>query len=608
MHTRMTLSHTPNVVPSTSDVGSLDAMFTAPDKYRIDKVRPLEDALRTYVTPGMTLHFAYNQARPMALSNALVRVFAGTEPKFTIVGAGFVTNQAAMFSSGIVKKVVASFVGENYPAPSPNRVIQRAIDSGAVEIENQSLLVITQRIAAGAYGFPFALTRSLYKSSIADTDNFMEIDDPFGSGDRIGAVRAIVPDVTFVHALAADHQGNLLVAPPFGDGEVAAFAASKGIVATAERIVPSATIRQFSHLAQIPAHRVLSVSEAPLGCHPYGIYCPAGLGTGYVEDYEFFRTVQKASRSPDTFDAWAKEWILGVKNHEAYVEKLGVGRVRALQGGAVDGAWKTDVTSREISAAARDGYDAIDAMVVAASHIIQTRAKDQEYGVVASGVGYANLAAWLAVSRLQQDDMLPVELVAEIGLYGFFPKPGEPFIFSNRNIATCKALTTAETILGLHVSGRHNRCLAIIGAAQVDNSGNINSTYGSDGRFLVGSGGANDICSAAAEVIVVAQQGKNRLVAELPYVTSIGDRVSTLVTDRGIFEKRNGRLVLTHLAPSATDTTDPVAARIEQIRESCGWPLEVADDLRTVAAPTPDDLVRIRLYDPRCEFLTAKPD
>jgi len=95
-----------------------------------------------------------------------------------------------------------------------------------------------------------------------------------------------------------------------------------------------------------------------------------------------------------------------------------------------------------------------------------------------------------------QLDGVPVELVAEIGLYGFFPRPGEPFIFSNRNISTCKALTTVETVLGLHVSGRHNRCLAIIGAAQIDVCGNINSTYAASGKFLVGSGGANDIASA----------------------------------------------------------------------------------------------------------------
>lgn len=548
------------------------------------------------------LHFGYNQARAMALSNALVRVFAHSDPGFTIVAAGLVANQAAMFSTGLIRKLIVSFVGENYPAPSPNRIIQEAINSGAVEIENQSLLVIAQRLAAGAYGFPFALTRSLQGSSIADTDSFTTIDDPFGSGERIGASRALVPDITFIHALAADRQGNLLIAPPFGEGEVAAFAASSGIVATAEKIVSPDFIREHSHLAQVPSHRVLSVSEAPMGCHPYGIYGPPGLGVGYIEDYEFFRNIQKATRSPDTFKEWVDEWVLGVEDNDEYVAKLGVDRVRSLRGGAADAAWEADVESPAIVAASREEYDAVDAMVVAAAHILETRTKAEDYGVIGSGVGYANLAAWLAASALQQRDGLPVELIAEIGLYGFYPKPGEPFIFSNRNIPTCKALTTAETVLGLHVSGRHNKCIGIIGAAQIDQSGNINSTYGSDGRFLVGSGGANDIASAAAEVVVVAQQSAKRLVEQLPYVTSIGAQVSTLVTDLGVFKKRDGRLVLTNYIDVDGDDRSTIVARI---RENCGWQLEVADDLSSVEKPTADELFRIRLYDQRREFLTS---
>lgn len=581
---------------------SFEAMFEAPSSYAVDKTCPIEDALRVHVRPGMTLHFGYNQARPMALCNALVRVFAGTDPGFTIVGAGFVSNQAAMFSTGIVRKLIASFVGENYPAPSPNRIIQNALNSGAVEIENQSLLVITQRIAAGAYGFPFALTRSLRGSSIAETESFTEIEDPFGSGETIGAVRAIVPDLTFIHALAADRQGNLLIAPPHGDGEVAAFAASGGVIASAERIVSTDVIREYSHLMQVPAYRVLSVSELPMGCHPYGIYSPPGLGVPYIEDYDFFRALQKATKAPDAFKDWVDEWILGVRDQDEYLEKLGVQRLRTLHGGAVPDAWKIDVASPAIKAAEQPGYDAIDAMVVAAAGILEARVKAEDYGVVASGVGYANLAAWLAVSRLQQGEGLPVELVAEIGLYGFFPKPGEPFIFSNRNIPTCKGLTTAETVLGLHVSGRHNRCLAIIGAAQIDAAGNINSTYGSDGRFLVGSGGANDIASAAAEIVAVSLQSNQRLVEHLPYVTSIGERVSTLITDLGIYEKRDGQLVLTRYAPR--DNEDRSAA-VERISAECGWRLQVADDLLAVTPPAADDLFRIRLYDQRREFLSS---
>jgi len=582
------------------DRAALRAMFAAPAAYAVDKVMPLEAALRAHVAPGMTIHLAYSEGRPMAASNALVRCFGGTNPGFTIVGSGLVSNQGAFVTEGLLKRIEVSFVGENYPTPAPNRIFQDAINSGAIEIENQSLLALYQRLAAGAFGFPFALTRSWIGSSLERNPSFATVTDPFGSGETVGALKALIPDVTIVHGLAADPQGNILLSPPFGEGEIAAFAARRGVIATVERIVSPDVIRSHPTLAKIPAHRVLSVSETPLGCHPYAIYDPAGLGIGaYVEDYDFFKAIRAASRSTDTFKRWVAEWILGVEDHDGYLRKLGADRIAALRGRAAEEAWQDDLDPAAVAQATRpEGADATERMVVAAAHVLEEKVRAAGYGIVEAGVGFANLAAWLAVSRLQMEGGIPAELVAEIGLYGYMPKAGEPFIFSNRNLPSCKSLTGVEAILGLHVGGRHNDCIGIIGAGQIDAEGNINSTYGSDGRFLVGSGGANDITVGAREVIAVTQQSKQRLVESLPYVTSPGARVSTLVTDLGVYEKREGRFVLTrHFG-------DDREAAVALARAQSGWAFEVADGLSPAAVPSADELTRLRLYDPRCDFLT----
>lgn len=582
-------------------------MFAAPaDAHsRVDKVVALEAALRAHVQPGMTLHFAYAEGRPIALGHALVRCFAGTKPDFTISGAGLVGCQAALVTEGLVRRILVSFVGENYPTPSPNRIFQQAIDRGDIEIENQSLLVLHQRLAAGAFGFPFALTRSWAGSSFEQNPNFARVTDPFGGGE-VGAVRALVPDITFVHGLAADREGNILLSPPFGEGEVGAFAASKGVIATVERILPSEVIQRNATLARIPSHRVLSVSEAPLGCHPYAIYNPGGIEVpDYVEDYDAFTQIRKACESEDAFRAWTREWILGVADHEAYLCKLGADRIQALRGRATHEAWLDDLQPELARLTRVTGYDPTEMMVVAAADALERKVRDEDLTVVEAGVGYANLAAWLAVSRLRIDAGLPAELVAEIGIYGYLPKPGEPFIFSNRNLSTCKSLSGVDAILGLYVGGRHNRCVAIVGAGQIDPAGNINSTYGNDGRFLVGSGGANDIASAARDVVAVTQQSRHRLVESLPYVTSPGQNLSTLVTDLGVFEKRDGRLVLTryHLVAG-----QDAQAAVEKIRSRCGWPLVVAADLQASRVPAAMDLLRLRLFDPRNEFLPRRAD
>src|SRR5690606_17711809 len=140
----------------------------------------------------------------------------------------------------------------------------------------------------------------------------------------------------------------------------------------------------------------------------------------------------------------------------------------------------------------------------------------------------------------------------------------------------------------------HNNCIAIIGAGQIDAAGNINSTRTGDGRFLLGSGGANDITSGAADTIAVTQQSRGRLVETLPYITSPGQRVSTLVTDLGVYEKEGGRFVLTQYYPVEGQSKDETMAHI---RSQCGWELDVSARLKTAEPPRADDLLRLRLYD-----------
>lgn len=577
-------------------------LFKEPNGYRDSKVKPLESALRAHVEPGMTLHFAYSEGRPMAASNELVRVFSGQDPGFTLICSGLVANQASLVTEKIIRKLIVSFVGENYPTPTPNRIFQDAINSGAIEIENNSLLVLSQRLAAGAYGFPFALTRSWKDSSLAENESYRTVDDPFGSGEKVGAVSALIPDVTIVHGLAGDDQGNILLSPPFGEGELAGFAARKGVIATVERIVPHDVIRRNSHLMKIPAFRVLSISEMPFGCHPYAIYNPTSEDIpSYVEDYEAFQEIRAASKSVATFQGWVKDWVLGVSSHEEYLAKLGPDRLNLLRGKAVGDSWLDDVPPAGAERLSRvEGWDSREMMVIAAARAVEAKVRDEGRLIVEAGVGLANLAAWLAVSKLQQEDGIPAELVAEIGLYGYLPKGGEPFIFSNRNLPTCKSMTGVEAILGLYVAGRHNNCIAIIGAGQIDRHGNINSTRTADGKYLLGSGGANDITSAAADTIAVTQQSRGRLVAELPYITSPGHSVSTLVTDLGVYKKQDGMFALTHYYPVPGQSREDTLAHI---RTQCGWDLLVSDTLEEMKAPEDDQLLRLRLFDIRNDFL-----
>ena len=185
-------------------------------------------------------------------------------------------------------------------------------------------------------------------------------------------------------------------------------------------------------------------------------------------------------------------------------------------------------------------------------------------------------------------------------MVGHDPRPADPFLVNYRNMATATQLTDVLEALGLQACGGGNRCLATLGAGQIDAAGNINSSYGTGGRFLVGSGGANDVGSAAAELLVVAVQRKQTFVPKVDFVTTPGARVRFVVSTLGRFERREGSLVLVAAFESADRDR---ATALEQIRARCGFELRVADELAWLPAASRDEVATLRIFDPERAFL-----
>ena len=82
------------------------------------------------------------------------------------------------------------------------------------------------------------------------------------------------PDITLLHAVAADRSGNTLMTYPLAGDAFGAWASKKGVIVSAEKIVSTATIRTYSHLVRVPSYMVLAVCEVPFGSHPAGVTQP----------------------------------------------------------------------------------------------------------------------------------------------------------------------------------------------------------------------------------------------------------------------------------------------------------------------------------------------
>ena len=579
----------------------MESKFQVPVVDGEDKVCSLAEAIKRHVRKGMTI----NVSAGGALMYQLVREFWGQRPGFTLITQGLGANLLAVIQGRLVRKVLTSFAGNGYPSPGPNPLVQKAYLSGEVEFENWTMRTIPQRLLAGAMGWGIIPTKSLLGSSMEEEnkESFMVIDDPFSEGERIGLLKALRPDITLLHGVAADRCGNTIMTYPLGGDAFGAWAAKDGVIVSAEKIVSTEYIRRHSHLVRVPSYLVLAVCEAPYGGHPGGMTCH-GLpeSEAYFPDYDFVTEVNEASSDEEKFSKWIQHWILDCKDHNDYLSKVGNERLLYLKGKADSDAWIAETLSEISRVDFEREPNSLERLVVAGGKVIAEKCIAEGYKTILAGVGLSNLAAWLATYALKEKGHM-VDLMAEIGMYGYLPRASDPSVFSFHNMHTCKLFTNIDTTLGFFVGGSSNRCMGVLGAGQADKFGNVNSTKIPGRSYLVGSGGSNDIASTNRETVVVMNAGRRRLVEEVPYITYPGKNVRTLVTDIGVFEKIDGRETFTLTAYIPSEASQKEAEAIAEVKERVGWELDIASHLKRVEPPTREEITLLRLFDPRGYFI-----
>jgi acyl CoA:acetate/3-ketoacid CoA transferase beta subunit/acyl CoA:acetate/3-ketoacid CoA transferase alpha subunit len=560
----------------------------------MDKVVDLDTAV-SHVRPGDAVHIVTNHSRWTAAARHLVRQWWGRDPGFTLVMLSLSSLGTLFFKGGLVRKVVTGYSGDVFPNFTPNPWFSDAYLRGEVEVEHWSFLTFLQRLEAAARGLPATVTGSLAGSSMADNPGFAEVPSPFGG--TVGLLAPYAPDIALLHAPVADREGNVAFNAPVLEGVWGALAARRGAVVTVERVVDD--IRPWSHLVRIPAHRVLAVTEAPMGAHPGGLFTRDTPASPYGEDLEFWSDIQRISRT-DGFDAWIDHWVLEPADQAEYLARLGPERTEALAARADPDSWRADEAANPPDLGAPVG--AWEQAAVFGARYLAERIVARRADAVLAGAGVANLASWLGV-HLARGQGAEVELTAELGLWGYEPTPADPFVFNHRSFPTATMLSDSEQILGLMAGSPGTTLLACLGAAQIDRSGNINSTVIPGRSFLVGSGGGNDVASRADEVVVMATLTGRRTVDRVPYITSPGAQVRAFVSDLGIFEKGDGgTFVLTSVAPGPGS----VEERVATIRSLCGWELDVAPGLVELAPAEDAHVHALRRWDPRGNFL--RPD
>jgi glutaconate CoA-transferase subunit B len=225
--------------------------------------------------------------------------------------------------------------------------------------------------------------------------------------------------------------------------------------------------------------------------------------------------------------------------------------------------------------------------------------------VVFAGVGIPLLAATLA-QRLRCPGLT---ILFEGGVIGAFIEPGKLPPSTNDQRCTRRAnmvLGSAEVLLLLQ---RGYVDVGFMGAAQIDQYGNLNSSFIGDPKHpktrLPGTGGGNDI-SSLTEMIVAIKHEKRRFVEHVDFITSPGwlrggetRRESGLptggmyrvITDLAVFgfDEKTRRIKPIALNPGVTR---------EQVQDNTGFRLDFDHDTGVTEPPTDHELTVLRELDP----------
>lgn len=562
---------------------------------KINKVCNLKAAVGRYVKEGMTLYISRSAE---AAAAEVIRQFWDSKAAFTLMmnlpgGA----QAMCLMHRGLVRKLIFTTCADLYPSPSPNPIIQRAYREKKVEFENWSVLSFTQALMAGALNLPFMPTLSISGSAMAkeNKNSFTEINDPF-EGGKIGVVKRMNPDVALYHGWAADAAGNTIIAPYGDDREWGAKAAARGVIVTVEKIVSTDFIREHSNMVKIPAYMVDAVCPAPLGAHPRAMN---GRGLPEFEPYDvdvpFLEEFREAGKKPDALDRWIKDWILDCTSHEERLKRLGAERIYRLKGKTAKDSWYYRLVETAAGAVKPKPCNDIEFAIVAASHKIKEIFIKGGFKVMFAGVGIGGLASWLAYYALKEEGLEAYMAGAGIG---FEPRPGDPLMSSSSNVATSRTLVDAVDIHGVAIGGVKKATLGILGAAQIDKHGNINSSKVSAATYIGGAGGGNDIANGAKEVVVITKQKKERFLDHVTYVTCAGHNVTTLISNMGVFEKNGDEFQLTQYF-AGEDQRDGM---LKNISDNCGWALRISAGAKPAAEPTAGELALLRSLDPEGIF------
>jgi glutaconate CoA-transferase subunit A len=246
---------------------------------------------------------------PMALVRQLIRHQTGD---LHVVGSAHSIDVDLLVAAGLITVCEESYVGfEQDLGLAP--AFRRAAERGALEVRESCCDTVLTQLRAAEMGLPFLPVRGIRGTDILTLHpEYGQVLCPF-TGETLVAVPPLHPDVALIHAPLGDAAGNLHLDQPYVLDERFAMA-SRAVVATVERLVPTADVVVAG--VTIPAHRVAAVAEVPFGAHPTSCY------PDYAYDRDHLAGYVTMARSDDGAEEYLARYVLAT-DEDGYRREAG---------------------------------------------------------------------------------------------------------------------------------------------------------------------------------------------------------------------------------------------------------------------------------------------
>lgn len=241
------------------------------------------------------------------------------------------------------------------------------------------------------------------------------------------------------------------------------------------------------------------------------------------------------------------------------------------------------------------GYSASEMMIVTAARSLKGAR------TVFVGVGLPNIACNLARRTVAPD----IELIYESGVFGARPERLPLSIGDPTLVSGATSVVSMADLFGLYLQ-RGLVEVALLGGAQIDRFGNLNTTVIGDYRKprtrLPGSGGACEIAINARRSFMIMRLKRRAFVDKLDFITSPGHLTGgdsrarlglpgagpeMVITDMGILNFANAEreMQLSALYPGVS---------VDKVQAEVGWALKSAEKIEAIDPPSAEELRLIR--------------